>query len=60
MKLLIVILFALFVILYLLRKRQINEGFNDNKLIQSFKIKVGVFYDKGYESYYNKTKRSWF
>lgn len=53
MKLLIVILFVLFVLLYLLRYRQINEGFTDTKLIQAFKIKIGLFYNKDYTSYYS-------
>jgi hypothetical protein len=53
MKLLIVILFVLFVLLYILKKRQINEGFTDSKLIQAFKIRIGLFYDKDYTSYYN-------
>lgn len=53
MKLLIVILFVLFLLLYLLRYRQINEGFTDTKLIQAFKIKIGLFYNKDYTSYYS-------
>ena len=53
MKLLIVILFVLFVLLYLLRYRQINEGFTDTKIIQAFKIKIGLFYNKDYTSYYS-------
>jgi TRAP-type uncharacterized transport system substrate-binding protein len=49
----IIILIVLFILLYLLKKRQVNEGFTDKRLVQAFKIKIGVFHDKDYTSYYN-------
>lgn len=53
MKLVIIILVVLFILLYLLKKRQVNEGFTDKRLVQAFKIKIGLFHNKDYDSYYN-------
>ena len=53
MRLVIIVLVVLFILLYLLKKRQVNEGFTDKRLVQAFKIKIGLFYNKDYASYYN-------
>jgi hypothetical protein len=52
MIILIIILFTLFIILRLIQSKIINEGFTDNRLVQSFKIKIGVWYDKDYDTMY--------
>jgi hypothetical protein len=46
---LVIVLFVLLVILYLITKRKRIEGFIDNTLVKSFRIKIGVWYDKYYD-----------
>jgi TRAP-type uncharacterized transport system substrate-binding protein len=49
---LIIILFVLFVLLRIVTNRNIQEDFADTRLVQSFRIKIGVYYDKDYETKY--------
>ena len=49
---LIIVLFVLFVLLWLVTNRNIREDFADTRLVQSFRIKVGVYYHKDYETMY--------
>ena len=50
---LIVILFVLFILLRLVTNRNIQEDFADTRLVQSFRIKIGVYYHKDYNTMYN-------
>jgi TRAP-type uncharacterized transport system substrate-binding protein len=49
---LIIILFVLFVLLRIVTNRNIQEDFADTRLVQSFKIKIGVYYHKDNETMY--------
>jgi TRAP-type uncharacterized transport system substrate-binding protein len=49
---LIIILFVLFILLRLVTNRNIQEDFVDTRLVQSFRIKIGVYYHKDYETMY--------
>jgi TRAP-type uncharacterized transport system substrate-binding protein len=49
---LIIILFVLFVLLRIVTNRNIQEDFADTRLVQSFRIKIGVYYHKDYQTMY--------
>lgn len=49
----IIVLFSLLILLRYLYLKKKSEGFVDSKLVRSFKIRVGVWYDKNYTSMYD-------
>lgn len=54
---LIILLFSLFVLLYLVEKRRQLEPFVDSRLVQRFRIKMGVWYDKDYDNMHEYVKK---
>lgn len=53
MYLAIIVLFSLLILLRYLCLKKKTEYFVDSRLVQSFKIRVGVWYDKNYTSMYD-------
>ena len=53
----IIILLCLFILLRLVQRQKITENFVDNRLVQLFKVKIGVWYDKDYTGAYDFVKK---
>ncbi len=53
MYLAVIVLFSLLILLRYLHIKQKTESFVDSNLVKSFKIRVGVWYDKNYTSMYD-------
>ena len=53
----IIILLCLFILLRLVQRQKITENFVDNRLVQLFKVKIGVWYDKNYTGAYDFVKK---
>ena len=49
----IIVLFCLLILLRFVQRQTQVEKFVDSKLVKSFKIRVGVWYDKNFNSMYN-------
>ena len=49
----IIVLFCLLILLRFVQRQTRVEKFVDSKLVKSFKIRVGVWYDKNFNSMYN-------
>jgi hypothetical protein len=49
MFIIVILLFVLLIILHLITKKNKIENFIDTTLVQSFKIRIGVWYDKYYD-----------